>query len=226
VLVEIDDRRVRQARLDGRAVIYGDAGQRVVLQAAAIDRARAMLVTVPTFSDVRGIVFTVKALRPDLPIVARADGPAAVQALYGLGIQEVASPEFEAAIEMTRQALAHLNVPADEILQVATALRRTQYGLEGSGLAMMAQIADVARQLEFTWLGLPPGSAFVDRTIGELRIRTALGVSVVGIIHDGRLVANPDPSVRFEAGDLVAVLGTRDQIARFEAAARANRLVT
>jgi K+:H+ antiporter len=220
VLVELDDRRVRQARVAGRAVIYGDAAQRVVLEAAAIDRARAMLITVPAFSDVRGIVFSAKALRPQLPIVARADGPGAVQALYDLGIQEVTSPEFEAAIEMTRQALLHLDVPAHEILQVATAIRRERYGLESSGLAMMAQIADVSRHLEFTWLGLAPRSPFDGRTIGELRIRTTMGVSVVGLVHEGKLVANPDPNVRMTAGDLIAVLGTRDQVARFETAAK------
>ncbi len=220
VLIEIDDRRVRQARVAGRAVIYGDASQRVVLEAAAIGRARAMLITVPTFSDVRGIVFSVKALRAELPVVARADGPDAMQALYGLGIQEVTSPEFEAAIEMTRQALLHLDVAAHEILQVASAIRRERYGLESSGLAMMAQIADVSRQLEFTWLGLSPASPFHGRTIGELRIRTTMGVSVVGLLHEGHLVANPDPGARLHAGDLIAVLGTRDQVARFEDRAR------
>jgi K+/H+ antiporter YhaU regulatory subunit KhtT len=47
-------------------------------------------------------------------------------------------------------------------------------------------------------------------------------VSVVGLIHGGSLTANPDSDARLEAGDLVAVLGTRDQIARFEAAVRAG----
>ena len=47
-----------------------------------------------------------------------------------------------------------------------------------------------------------------------------MGASVVGVIHEGTLVSNPDARVRLEAGDLVAVLGTRDQIARFEEAAR------
>ena len=220
VVIEIDDHRVRQARLAGRAVIYGDATQRVVLEAAAIGEARALLITVPVFSDVRGIVFSAKALRADLPIVARAEGPDAMKALYDLGIQEVTSPEFEAAIEMTRQALLHLDVPAQEIVQVATAIRRERYGLESSGLAMMAQIADVSRQLEFTWLGLTAKSPFHGRTIGDLRIRTTMGVSVVGLIHAGHLLANPDPTAHFEAGDLIAVLGTRDQVARFEVAAR------
>jgi CPA2 family monovalent cation:H+ antiporter-2 len=126
-LIELDDRRVQQARVAGLPVIYGDAGHQVVLEAAGIARARAMIVTVPTFQDVRAIAEAVRRLRPDLAIVARADGPEAVRDLYALGIEEVTSPEFEAAIEMTRQALTHLNVPADEILQVASTMRRKGY---------------------------------------------------------------------------------------------------
>lgn len=226
VLVESDDRRVQQARVAGVPVIYGDASQPVVLEAAGIQRARAILVTVPAFADVRTIVAAVRQLRPDLPIIARADGPAAVRALYALGIQEVTSPEFEAAIEMTRQALMHFNVPAHDVLRVASEIRRERYNPAGdkrdAGLAIMSQLGEIARQLDFTWLGVRPDSAFDGWTLGELRIRTTTGASVVGIIRAGALVANPDGQSRLEKGDLIAVLGTRDQIARFEQAMRAG----
>jgi CPA2 family monovalent cation:H+ antiporter-2 len=95
VLIESDDRRVQQARVAGRPVIYGDASQVVVLEAAGLHAARAVLITVPAFPDVRNIVRAVRQVRPDLPIIARADGVEAVRALYTLGIQEVTSPEFE-----------------------------------------------------------------------------------------------------------------------------------
>jgi monovalent cation:H+ antiporter-2, CPA2 family len=224
VLLELDDRRVRQARTAGLPVIYGDASQSVVLEAAAIERARAILVTVPAFPDVRSIVTTARRLQPDLAIIARADGLEAVQALYALGIEEVTSPEVEAAIEMTRQALLHCNVPAHEILRVASAVRRERYHLSGgdpaTGRELMSQIGEVARQLDFTWVGIPAGSPFHERSLAELRIRAATGASIVGIIHQGTLLSNPDGDVRLDTGDLVAVLGTREQIARFEEAAR------
>lgn len=223
VIVEIDDSRVQQARVAGLPVIYGDATQPVVLEAAGIDRARAMLVTIPAFIDVRAIVGTVRRLRIAVPIVARAEGPDAVAALLELGVEEVTSPEFEAAIEMTRQALVHLNVPAHEVLQVASAIRRERYGVRGAGVQpdpLVPRIGDIARQLDFTWLRLPPDSPFNGRTLGELRVRTTTGASVVAAIHDGNLKSNPDGNARFAAGDLLAVLGTRDQIARFEKASR------
>jgi CPA2 family monovalent cation:H+ antiporter-2 len=224
VLVEFDDRRVQQARVAGRPVIYGDASQTVVLEAAGIDRARAMLVTVPAFDDVRNIVRAAHQVRPDLAIIARADGPEAVRALYEIGIQEVTSPEFEAAIEMTRQALIHFNVPAHDVLRVASAIRRERYdqenGVEESGLAVMSQIGEIARQLDFTWVGVPPDSPFDGKTLAELRIRATIGASVVGVIRTGSLVANPHGESHLERGDLVAVLGTREQISAFERAVR------
>jgi CPA2 family monovalent cation:H+ antiporter-2 len=225
-LVEFDDRRVRQARAAGVPVIYGDASQTVVLEAAGVSRARALLVTVPAYPDVRNIVTAARQVRPDLPIVARADSTDAIQALYVLGVQEVASPEFEAGIEMTRQALIHLNVPAHDILRVASAIRRERYGVPGERLddqrALLTHVTEVTRHLDFTWFRLPNHSPFHGHTLGELQIRSTAGASVVGVVHGGSLIANPDGQVRLEAGDLVAVLGTRDQIGRFEQAAQSR----
>lgn len=226
VLVEFDDRRVRQARVAGVPVIYGDAGQTLVLEAAGVSVARAMLVTVPAFPDVRSIVSAARQVRPDLPIVARADGTEAIHGLYALGVQEVASPEFEAAIEMTRQALIHLNVPAYDILRVASAIRRERYGVPGQALddqrAILTQVGEVTRHLDFTWLRLPADSPFDGRTLAELQIRSTTGASLVAVVHGSSLTANPDGHVRLETGDLVAVLGTRDQIGRFEEAAQSR----
>ena len=127
VLIELDDRRVQQARRDGLAVIYGDASNDVVLDAAQVSRACALLVTVPTYTDVRAIVRAARRIRADLPIVARAEGPDAVRDLYALGIEDVTSPEFEAAIEMTREALVRLAMPPDDIQRVTTTMRRERY---------------------------------------------------------------------------------------------------
>jgi len=127
VLIEMDDRRVQQARRSGLTVIYGDASHAAVLEAAHLARARSLLVTVPTYTDVRAVIQAARRIRPELSIIARADGAEAVRDLYGLGIEEVTSPEFEAAIEMTREALVHLALPADEIQRVTTTMRREWY---------------------------------------------------------------------------------------------------
>ena len=128
VVIELDDRRVQDARGAGLPVIYGDASQAVVLDAAHLLRARVLVVTVPTYSDVRAIVNTARRLRRETPIIARADGPDAVRDLYALGIDEVTAPEVEGAIAMTRAALVHLGARADDYADVANMIRRQRYG--------------------------------------------------------------------------------------------------
>ena len=115
VMVEYDARRFERAREAGLPAIYGDAGQPTVLDAAGVARARAVLVTVPAFPDVRNIVRVTRSLNADAVIVARADSVEATEALHALGIREVTSPEFEGAMDMTRRALVCLNVPAEKI---------------------------------------------------------------------------------------------------------------
>src|SRR5581483_1407796 len=91
VLIELDDRRATEAREARLPVIYGDASHPIVLEAARLQRARALIVTVPVYPGVRAIVAAAWRIRPDLPIVARADGPDAVRDLHALGIEEVVS---------------------------------------------------------------------------------------------------------------------------------------
>ncbi len=100
---------------------------------------------------------------------------------------------------------------------VASAIRHERYSQAGeSPLALMSQIGEIARQLDFTWVAVPHASPLDGQTLASLRLRATTGVSVVGIIRDGKLIANPDGESRLERGDLVAVLGTRAQIARFD----------
>jgi CPA2 family monovalent cation:H+ antiporter-2 len=225
ILIELDDRSVRQAREAGLPAIYGDASQAVVLEAAHLGRARALLVTVPTYPDVRAIVEAARRLNPGLAVIARAEGPDAVRELYGLGLEEVTSPEFEAAIEMTRAALGHLNLPASSILEAASAIRRERYG--GAPPArphvLAPDLSEVIRHLDLAWITLPAGSGFEGRSLGELRLRTRTRASVVAIVRDGSLRVNPDAHERLAVGDLIAVLGTREQIGRFEREASGTR---
>jgi CPA2 family monovalent cation:H+ antiporter-2 len=127
VIVELDQRRVEQARSAGFAVIYGDATQEVVLKATGFARAKAVAVTVPTYADVRAIVSALRRHRPDIPIVARAESADAIQALAAIQVDEIVSPEFEAAIEMARRALAQVGTAPVTIADAAMQVRRERY---------------------------------------------------------------------------------------------------
>jgi CPA2 family monovalent cation:H+ antiporter-2 len=219
VIVEIDYRRVEQAREANFPIIFGDASQEIVLEVAQVEHARLVLVTTPVITITQSIVDQIRHLNPAVHIVARAEGIDQMHSLHKQGVYEVVQPEFEAGLEIARQSLLHLNVPAAEIQRFTDAIRQELYAplyQIHNEYQTVAQLKSAAHLLELTWLTLPSDSLFIGRTIQELKIRNQTGVSVVGIIRNGELYPNPDASYQFTAGDLVAAMGSSEQLAAFQ----------
>lgn len=213
VLIELDYRRVQAAKDSDLPVIFGDATQPVVLEAAHITSSKLVLITVPIVSVTETIVDRVRALNPGVRIVARAEGAEQLRDLHAHGVTEVVQPELEASLEMIRQALLHLDLGVTEVHQVTTALRAEMYEPlfgDGSDYEKLVQIGTAQQLFDFTWLEVRAGSSLDGRTLAELALRRRTGVSVVGILRDGVLQPNPGPDDELRAGDMLAVLGRPD----------------
>lgn len=225
VVVELDQWRVEQCKKAGLPVIYGDAGHPVVLEAAGIEEARLLIITAPSIAVAQSIVDHVRRLKPELHIVVRASSVEAMEALRERGVYEVVQPEFEAGLEVVRQALLHLDVSATQIQQYTDGVREELYAPLYEAHAhyhTVAQLRTASHLMDLTWVALPEKSPLVGRTIQEMRIRTRTGASVVGVIHDGALLPNPEPTYRFQAGDIVGVLGDPEQRDAFQVFAQAS----
>ncbi|WP_431894456.1 cation:proton antiporter regulatory subunit [Nonomuraea sp. bgisy101] len=58
-----------------------------------------------------------------------------------------------------------------------------------------------------------PGSPYDGRTLGEARIRTRTGASVVAVVRGSQVHASPTPDFRFAAADVVVVVGDAENTA-------------
>ncbi len=218
VIVELDFRRVEEAKRAGYSVIFGDATQQIVLEAAEVDEARLVLVTVPSVFTAQLVVDAVRLLNPPLHIVARAEGLEQMQTLHQQGVYEIVQPEFEAGLEMTRQALLHLNLPISEIHLYTDQVRQELYAPlyeSHTEYTSLSQLQNVARLLAVEWFSLPAQSGLVGCTLGECHIRSRTGASVVGVMRGGTFTPNPPISYRFQAGDWVAVMGGSEELTAF-----------
>ncbi|KAA3620152.1 MAG: portal protein [Calditrichaeota bacterium] len=218
VLIELDYRRVEQAKTAKYPVIFGDASQEVVLKAAKVEGARLLLSTVPAIVTTQTMVNQVRRMHPQLHIVARAEGVEQMKTLHDLGVYEAVQPEFEASLEITRQALLHLNIAATEIHRYTDAVRKELYMplyQKQSNYGMLKQLQNAINLLELNWICLEKDSPLIGKTLKDLAIRNKTGVSVVGVMRDGNLTPNPDANYRFDSGDLLAVMGDAEQLASF-----------
>lgn len=219
VVIELDQRRVEQAKEAGYPTIYGSADQETILKAAHLEESRLLLVTVPAVSTTRAIVDAVRRLCPELHVVARAEGLEQLDMLHELGIYEVVQPESEAGLEIARQALLHLDISAAEIGRFLDGVRRELYAPlfeQHQDYDVLTHLRTAQQLMPVHWVQLPAHSPLAGRTIGEVQIRSHTGVSIVAILRDGRLIPNPTPENIMEQEDYLAVFGESEELEQFE----------
>ncbi|MFP5298844.1 MAG: cation:proton antiporter regulatory subunit [Actinomycetota bacterium] len=73
------------------------------------------------------------------------------------------------------------------------------------------QLADLQQQIEglvIDWLPVRSDSPYVNRTIGDTKIRTRTGVSIVAIVRGDQAIPAPGPDRTLQSDDYLVVVGT------------------
>jgi len=218
VIIEIDSHKAQQIKAAGYPLIYGDASQEVVMEAAHISEACLLITTTPSALVTQSIVKHARRLNNDLHIVSRAEGFDEMQKLNNYGVYEVVQPKLEASLEITRQALHHLNVPAQDIQTFTDDVRHALYAPlyeKNEAYKTISQLKAMTRLMQLNWVELSKHSPFAGKSIGELAIRSKTGVTIVGVMRAGKSYPNPSVEFKFAAGDWVAIMGAPEQMSKF-----------
>jgi TrkA domain protein len=73
------------------------------------------------------------------------------------------------------------------------------------------ELAELQQRIEglvIDWLPIRDDSSYAGRTIGDARIRTRTGVSVVAVVRGEEATPAPEPDVVMRRGDYLVVVGT------------------
>jgi TrkA domain protein len=72
----------------------------------------------------------------------------------------------------------------------------------------LAELHQKIEGLAIDWLPVREDTPFAHRTIGDARVRTRTGVSVVAILRGDQAIPAPGPEVEMKPGDYLVVVGT------------------
>jgi len=219
LVVEIDARRAAEFEQHGVPILFGDAANSEVLSHAGLDRACALVVTLPDEAATELVVATARDLAPDLPIIARAATHSGVQRLSQLGAQDVIHPELEGGLEVVRHTLLALGYPSVEVQRYTDAVRRDQYDTAPSSAEeqqVLDQLSGSVRGAEIAWRRLDAGSPLIGQTLAEANLRARTGASVIARLREQQVLPNPKASTRFQGDDIIGLIGTPEQIARVD----------
>lgn len=76
---------------------------------------------------------------------------------------------------------------------------------------IVQRLNELHRQVEglvSVQLPILDGAPYADRPMGDTRMRTRTGSSIVAVARQGRVIASPGPDFVFAAGDIVVVVGS------------------
>ena len=114
--IDADASTVGKGRAEGSNVFYGDAARAEMLALCGIDTARAVVVTMDAPAKVDEVVKAVRAVRPDIVLIARARDDKHAVRLYSLGVTDAVPETTEASLQLAENTLIDLGVPMGLVL--------------------------------------------------------------------------------------------------------------
>jgi monovalent cation:H+ antiporter-2, CPA2 family len=127
IALDIDPTRVHEAAAAGEHVMYGDAGRRIVLEAAGGARAKALIVS---YSDMRAsmkVLHVAQEAYPDLPVIVRTYDETHMDEFRDAGATEVVPEVLEGSLMLASHALVLLGVPLNRVVKRIRLFREQRY---------------------------------------------------------------------------------------------------
>lgn len=194
VVIDPDVEVVESLREEGWTALVGDSTRDEALVEAGIERAAGILVSTGNDSDNLFIVLSARALNPELLIVARSVDASSEAKMRRAGADKVISPYKIGGRQMANLILRP-NVA--EFMDHVTLNTGLELWLEEVTIGDNSPVAGL--------------------TVVEADMRRKTGATLVALLRgDDRVLVTPDENTRFEIGDQLIALGTRNQLKSLE----------
>jgi voltage-gated potassium channel len=214
LIVEMDPDRRDAAEEKGLPVLMADATLDETLLEAGILRCRSLVAALPNDASNLYVVLSARSIAPAIRLIARSDSEEAERKLRQAGADRVISPYVAGGRTMAATALRPLSVDFMDLLA-------------GSDCEVEEfQLSDDPARM----------GALSGRTLQELHLKRHTGALVLAVRNPEprlvnpysyrgstyaksgpELIANPGGDVQVMPGQLMVVLGSKEQLARFRA---------
>jgi len=181
--------RVAMAHANGFQALLGDAGDEATLEEAHIERATVLATVLPSDMVNVFITLTVRNLRPELRIIARAEDPATEKKLKQAGANEIILPAFVGGLQIAN-SIIHPSLGS--VLKDADRYLKHDLKELGVGIVEHQVVADGVHDR---------------KTIRQFLADGEHSGLVIAIKKpDGRLIQHPASHYRLEAEDVIVLL--------------------
>ena len=192
IVIEQDPSVIEQ--IEARKYLYldMDATTEEALMQAGIMEAKGIVTAVNSDANNVFITMTAKSLRPDVFVLARASEEQNEAKLFRAGATRVVSPYLIGGRRIA------------QMLKKPTVVDFIDIAMMGSHLGLMMEEAIIGDK-----------SSLIDKNLIDSHLRKDYGVIIVAIKKvSGDMIFNPMPSEKLDGGDVIVVLGKKEDLKR------------
>jgi CPA2 family monovalent cation:H+ antiporter-2 len=214
VILDLNGATVRQARLEGESIFFGDATNEDALRAAGVDRARAVVAVLSDpYASARALT-AIRAINPTVSIIVRTRYQSEAEAAMRQGATVAVAEEMEASLEVLAQTFARLDVPGNVIDILLDSYRRESVGIRSVRAPgqPLDSLPSAISQAPVASHALAEGDWAVGRTLAEANLRADTGATVIAIQQRGHYTTSPSADLELNAGDVLYLLGDESDI--------------
>ena len=194
VVIENNSAKIEKLEEEHYLYLNMDATSEEALIRAGIQKARGIVTVVESDADNVFITLTARGLRPDVFVLARASDVKNESKILKAGASRVVCPYLFGGKRMAQI----LNKPT-VVDFIDTAMMSSHLGLG----------------MEEAVIG--PTSNLAGKTLIDSRIRQDFGVIIVAIKKpSNEMIFNPTPTEKLESGDVIVVIGKKDDLSRMD----------
>ncbi len=214
--LDIDPLRVQEAASAGEHVMYGDAGRRLVLDAAGAKRAKALIISYDDPPSAIKILHLVNDFFPGLPVIVRTVDESNMENFRAAGASEVVPEVLEGSLMLASHALVLLGVPLNRVVKRIRVFREERYKMF-KGFFHGVSDGDDAVEKSLPRMHTVPINAFA-YCVGKRLMDIYFGqckVEIAAIRRNSEPVES-NPKFIFQEGDVVVLLAKPHDLIRAE----------
>ncbi len=223
VILETSPDIVREQRLAGQPIYFGDAGHVAVLDHLQIRKARAMAVLVNDKGEERRVAGAAKRANPDIFLLVRTQILTDREDLIGAGADDVIVDEFVTSAETITRVLMLYEVQMAQVDQALSELSESEYRSRRGILGQIFRLSDLELHLPRVsvqaWI-VEEGSPLAGQTLEASALRPRHGVTVLVIHRNDENIIDLDPQTRMESEDVLIVFGEKKDLKKAAKLAR------
>lgn len=217
VILEMNPETVKNEKLRGEPIHFGDATHHSVLHHINVETAKTISIAINDATAAHRITELARKMNPAANIIVRTRYMNDMKTLFSLGADEVVPDEFGSSVELFTRVLKHFNVDKDQMEQISTEIRAEGYEMFQMLYKNSPGVEDLKLSLNevgvetFT---IHKGSSLVGKTIQQSNLRKDFGVTVLMIKRNGKSIVNLSPETQLQEEDVVVIVGDHNNISR------------